>query len=78
MAPHDQKGPDGEKRIWVKTKDVLNFQSKLERKKEMQAKEKEIKHATDADVQRLHKQVQFDHEFACARNFGSLQDKHSV
>ena len=40
MAPHDQKGPHEETRIWVKTDDVMKFQSKLERRKEMHAKEK--------------------------------------
>ena len=73
--PNDQKGPDGEKRIWVKTDDIMKFQSKLERQKQIQAKEKDIKNASEADLQRLHKQVQLDHEFACGRNIGSLRDQ---
>ena len=73
--PSDTKGPDGEKRIWVKTEDIMKFQSKLERRKEAQAKMSESKNASEADTQRLHKQMQLDHDFQAGRALGSLRDQ---
>jgi hypothetical protein len=73
--PSDNKGPEGEKRIWVKTEDLMKFQSKLERRKELQAKQSEIKNASEADTQRLHKQMQLDHDFAAGKSLGSLRDQ---
>lgn len=34
--PCDNKGPDGELHIWVKTKSLMKFQSKMERSTQIQ------------------------------------------
>ena len=68
--PTDMKGPSGQRRIWIKTQDLVKFQSKIERKKELQAKGKEIKNADDDEIEKMHKKVQLDHDFMGGRAFG--------
>lgn len=45
--PADMKGMSGERRIWVKTQDLMKFQSKLERAKKMTAADKPIQNASE-------------------------------
>ena len=59
--PHDHKGPNNELRIWVKTKDVIKYRNMMEQRKVMQAKEKELKNASEEDVRKMHKQLQINH-----------------
>ena len=77
--PSDLKGPSGQRRIWVKTQDVMKFQNKLERQKAMQLKDKEEKNASEELLERTNKRIQLDHDFMGGKGFaGSLQDQGSA
>ena len=58
----DLEGPGGELRLWVATEDIVEFQNSVEKSKELQAKGKDLKNATDDDVNKMQRQLHTGHD----------------
>lgn len=65
--PTDNKGPNGELRIWVKAEDLIRFTNRMVRKKEVQLQHKPLKDASEQQVAQLHKKLQLDHDFMAGK-----------
>lgn len=65
--PSDNKGPNGELRIWVKTEDLIRFTNRMTRKKEVQMQHKQLKDPNEQQVAQLHKKLQIDHDFMAGK-----------
>ena len=58
----DNKGPNGELRLWVPTEDIIKFANSIEREKALTTKGKDVKNPTEEEVGKLQKSILMGHD----------------